>query len=1264
MRGSRNRWLHAAAMLALAFPAGALAAESRFTIQYDGSLGRLETLQFGVNMPASTTLGNCTVLDNTTTFSSFENGTAGFAWAEGSGNGTVSLGQCAITYDTAPEVGDFSLTIAEAAGTAGSDLRGGMVAVVSPMLMVAGWLGQDAIPGDVFPQGQPDGNLTIMDALTAFRMVMQPTSYAPSMVADVFPLNDTDGTLNIMDALTIFRAAMGTLTLSGPAAGGGKPLRTVAATNTVPQAQPGTLAATEDTPAAGRLSASDIDGNRMTYRIVSTGSGAVTITNATTGLYTYTPAAHVTGVDRFFFKASDGTGDSNPASVDVTIAAVNDLPTARSGSVNATEDMPFNGTLAALDVDGDPLTYSIVSTRNGSVSLTDASTGAFVYRPPANASGEDQFTFKVNDGVADSNTAIMNVTITAVNDVPVASGGSLEVMEDGSVSGVLSALDADGDALTYSILSRGTGQVNITDNRTGAYLYSPAADATGTDSFTFMARDARSNSTPATVNVTITAVNDVPVAHPGQLNVTEDNMVSGYLSARDADGDALTYSIVSAGNGTVSLVDASTGAYTYTPAANATGMDQFTFRVSDGQAGSNIAAMNVSITAVNDVPVASGGSLEVAEDSVASGFLSASDDDGDALTYSIVSTGSGQVNITDSSTGAYTYIPAANVTGTDSFTFRARDARASSNPATVNVTITASNDAPIANSANLNVTEDTPASGYLSARDADGDTLTYRIVSTGSGTVSLVDSATGAYTYTPRPNSFGTDNFTFQVNDGTVDSGLATVTVSIATVNDLPVADAGANLSVDEGAAIVLDGSASSDAEGNITSYRWEVTGNTTALPLPAAGPTPTVSLTIPAVMAASILTFRLTVTDSANATANDTMTVTVNPVVRSMSIADVTVAEGNTSITNATVVISMNLPVTEDIAVDFATSSTTAIPGRDYAQVNGTVTLPAGTTSGSIRVPVSGDALDEADEVVIVTLGAVRPAGRVTVTDDMARMTIRDDDPEPLVSFVTGTQSVVENMTVHAALALSAPSTFDVSIPYSLVGSADQGTDYTLQSSNPLVIPAGSSAGMITLQVLGDNVADAGEAVSLSLGAPSYAALGNLTEHSVAIVPAPVPRTGQQFRHAAGDDGDLEKGVPWPNPRFRDNSDGTVTDLLTDLIWLKDTTCLGSISWSSALSTARSLAAGQCGLSDGSVAGNWRLPNRLELESLVDYARSNPALPDGHPFGANVSTSYWSSSTDADDTGRAWGVYLYTGSVYTGGKASNDYVWPVRGGQ
>jgi hypothetical protein len=171
------------------------------------------------------------------------------------------------------------------------------------------------------------------------------------------------------------------------------------------------------------------------------------------------------------------------------------------------------------------------------------------------------------------------------------------------------------------------------------------------------------------------------------------------------------------------------------------------------------------------------------------------------------------------------------------------------------------------------------------------------------------------------------------------------------------------------------------------------------------------------------------------------------------------------------------------------------------------------------------------------------------------------------------------------------------------------------------------------------------------------------------------VPKTGATISYAEGDDGDLQKGIAWPMPRFTDNGDGTVTDNLTKLIWLKDANCdeAMQLTWADALTFCNGLASGRCGLSDGSQAGDWRLPNVRELNSLHHYGFV-PILPntagtghwtEGDPFTNVQLYWYWSSNSYADvPDNYAWVVNMNQGPLTASNKGNAQPVWPVRDAQ
>jgi hypothetical protein len=171
----------------------------------------------------------------------------------------------------------------------------------------------------------------------------------------------------------------------------------------------------------------------------------------------------------------------------------------------------------------------------------------------------------------------------------------------------------------------------------------------------------------------------------------------------------------------------------------------------------------------------------------------------------------------------------------------------------------------------------------------------------------------------------------------------------------------------------------------------------------------------------------------------------------------------------------------------------------------------------------------------------------------------------------------------------------------------------------------------------------------------------------------ASLARTGQSTSYASGDDGALAKGVAWPGTRFTDNGNGTVSDQLTGLVWMKNAGCFAATNWAAALAAANSLASGSCGLTDGSVANQWRMPNVNELDSLVDVARASPAV--SGPF-TNISTSaaYWSSTTYMALTTSAMAIRMTDGRWINGidsgdGSFSNvkassgNALWAVKSG-
>ena len=371
-------------------------------------------------------------------------------------------------------------------------------------------------------------------------------------------------------------------------------------TNRAPVANAATFQTPRNRPVSGFLTASDPDGDDVTFSIVKLpGKGTVVLTDPVTGAFTYTPKRGASGSDSFTFKASDGTLDSNVATIRILFvtATTNTPPVANDASVTTLEDTAASGTLSASDQDGDVLSYRIATNAaRGTAVITNASTGTFVYTPNLNAYGTDSFTFVANDGTADSNAATVAVTITPVNDPPIANPDTATTRPGTSVTIMVLANDTDPEngALTAVLVSR-PAHGTLTLNTDGSFTYTPAADYIGPDSFTYKANDGALDSAPATVSIAVTAVNAAPVAMSGTIVVAAGGFVDGALVATDADGNALTYEIVTAPKkGTVQL-NAANGLFRYSANPGAKGSDSFTFRVSDGTVYSNTAKITVTI---------------------------------------------------------------------------------------------------------------------------------------------------------------------------------------------------------------------------------------------------------------------------------------------------------------------------------------------------------------------------------------------------------------------------------------------------------------------------------------------------------------------------------------------------------------------------------------------------------------------------------------------------------------------------------------------
>jgi VCBS repeat-containing protein len=677
---------------------------------------------------------------------------------------------------------------------------------------------------------------------------------------------------------------------SGASASSSFTLDILAPANTAPVLANSTASGDEDTAITGTLLATDTENNAITYAL-GTGPSNGTVTVNANGTYTYTPNANYNGTDSFTGVASDGSLNSTPATVSVTVNAVNDAPIVATllADQSSAEDTAVSFTLPAgsfTDVDNATLTYT-TSPLPSWLSF-NAATRAFTGTPPANFNGSLDITVTASDGQSSASDTF-TLTITPVNDAPVLANSTASGNEDTVITGTVVATDVDSTTLTYSV---GTGPANgtLTLNADGSYVYTPFENYNGSDSFTVIVSDGSLSSAAATVNVTVNAVNDVVTLNRPLVDqsVAEDTAVNFTLpgnSFADADGTGITYTTSALPSWLT--FNAATRAFTGTPPTNFNGSLDITVTASDGQSSASD-TFTLTITPVNDAPVLANSTASGNEDTAITGSVVATDVDSTTLTYS-VGTGPANGTVVVNANGTYTYSPSANYNGTDSFTIIASDGSLNSAAATVNVTVNALNDAvTLANAlADQTSAEDAAINFTLPANsfaDVDGTTpiLTATLAS-GDPLPSWLsfNAATRTFAGQPPANFNGQIDVRVTASDGQT-SANDVFQINITPVNDAPsITNPISDQSSPEDVAVnftIPTGSFGDIDNSNLT-LTARLSDNS---PLPAwlSFNATTGSFTgTPPANFNGLVTVTVTATDTGGLSASDTFTLNITPV-------------------------------------------------------------------------------------------------------------------------------------------------------------------------------------------------------------------------------------------------------------------------------------------------------------------------------------------------------------------------------------------------
>ncbi|HHX8705895.1 TPA: tandem-95 repeat protein [Vibrio diabolicus] len=599
--------------------------------------------------------------------------------------------------------------------------------------------------------------------------------------------------------------------------------------------------------------ASDVDGDDLAAFNVQVGARAnASVVDNGDGTYTVTPEADFNGELDLTFDISDGQ-ETISSSIDLTVRPINDAPVPEDKAFEVEEDGTLIFTDAdllagATDIEGDNLTVEGVSYDGGDGILTDNGNGTYTFAPNENFNGDVNFSFDVSDGT-DTVSANIDVSVTPVDDAPVSGNLAYSVDEDGSIrlsqEQLLSqASDVEGDALTASNLSV-DGNATVTQNDDGSFTITPDADFNGDIDISFDISDG-TNTVQATADLTVNPINDLPVPQDQQFSVEEDGTLQFtdadlLAGATDIEGDDLSVTGINYEGTDGVLTDNGDGTYSFAPNENFNGDVNFSFDVSDGT-DTVSANVDVSVTPVNDPPVAGSTSYTVHEDnsitiSDAQLLANSSDLEGDVSIDSVSYSGSDGV-LQINGDGTYTFSPNENFSGEVSLDVVVVDEEGATDSTTAGITVLEVNDPPIAGATSYSVNEDeviiiSSAQLLANASDVEGEVAIDSVSYSGSDGI-FTDNGDGTFSFAPNENFYGDVSLDVVVTDEDGATVATNANIDVLPINDAPVSG---NLaySVDEDGSITLSQeqllAQAGDVDGDdLTASKLTVDGNATVV--------------------------------------------------------------------------------------------------------------------------------------------------------------------------------------------------------------------------------------------------------------------------------------------------------------------------------------------------------------------------------------------------------------------------------------------------
>jgi hypothetical protein len=497
----------------------------------------------------------------------------------------------------------------------------------------------------------------------------------------------------------------------------------------------------------------------IAYDSVSTQGGTV-VMNMTDGTYIYTPFLNFSGIDTFTYTDQDQQGNTLVATVTITVlpTSVND-----AGTTNANTILNQNTSVLNNDA-GSGLTvtsYSIVSVQGGSVNVQPA--GTYTYQPPLNFSGTDRFSYTATDLNGSSTTAFVIVTV-----LPVANNNTAMTPANTTLIGPSVLNNNLGTGLSVTMFQNPSTQGGLVAmNVDGTYIYQPPLNFSGIDTFSYMVTDSSGNMSVAVVTITV-----LPVANSDTGSTPANTNLSGNVLTNDEGlGLSVTSGQFSSSQGGSVIINQN-GDYSYQPPLNFSGIDSFTYTVTDSTGNSTSSSVNITV-----FPLAVNNSATTQATVLLNGSSLLANDIGNTLqvtSYQNPSMQGGTVLVNPN--GTYTYQPPANYSGLDTFTYTVTDPAGSTSTATVTITVL-----PLAVNDIVRARKDTMLNGssVLANDVGNGLSVVERQITTNQGGLVFINAA-GIYIYRPPAGFVGIDSFTYTIIDSAGNTSTANVVFMVA----------------------------------------------------------------------------------------------------------------------------------------------------------------------------------------------------------------------------------------------------------------------------------------------------------------------------------------------------------------------------------------------------------------------------------------------------------------------------------------------------